>query len=61
MTKATPPTRQRSEKRRRQALVAVRLHPQELDELRAAAQERQVSVSEIMRSAALRSARDSAE
>ncbi len=47
----------RSQKRRRAALVAVRLHPNELAELRQAAAQRQVSVSEVIRSAALRSAR----
>lgn len=47
----------RSEKRQRQALVALRLHPQELEELRAAARARKVSVSEILRSAALESIR----
>lgn len=49
--------RPRSQKRQRAALVALRLHERELEELRAAAAERQVSVSEVIRSAALTSIR----
>jgi len=48
-----PELRKRSETRKRTALVAVRLLPHERDALVAAAQARNVTISELLRTSAL--------
>jgi uncharacterized protein (DUF1778 family) len=54
--KAGGRSRKRSEARQRTELVALRLLPKELEALQAAAEERNVSLSELIRSSALRAA-----
>lgn len=56
MSDARPPTtpRKRSETRQRTTLVALRLHPDEHQTLTDAAQARRISLSELLRSSALK-------